>query len=405
MHIARNIRVYMSVTVILLLAVLMSCNKVQYGYVDTGEADHNNPSISEVSFSFDWSKMGEKEVPEDLTVVMSRIVNTVHYVYALDKDGLIIGSAANTPELQDSTAVADTSQAPQLPETPDSLAGPVIPPFAEPSPTDTILNGDYYVMALAQANKNYAYIIEGVDQFVDSLNISMKDLYAAIPEVPEEDIVKEEIVDFNPMYPIIYPAEPLYLEVKKQSIYPQEDANNVVLTPQTLVRKMTFKINISTEEGVKIERLLGIMSGVPTKIQLMSGVVSRTGTGKVFFDMKDIFSNNNEYVFAGDANVLGLFPATKPGFITGPGILQIILDATVDGSARRRFFASINLKETIEKADLMIQTEDHLGYRCLKDAVLEIPTTLVVSRDQIVSSGGNGLEVWYDNQNIIDTEI
>lgn len=405
MHIARNIRVYMSVTVILLLAMLMSCNKVQYGYVDTGEADHSNPSISEVSFSFDWSKMGEKEVPEDLTVVMSRIVNTVHYVYALDKDGLIIGSAANTPELQDSTAVADTSQAPQLPETPDSLAGPVIPPSAEPSPTDTILNGDYYVMALAQANKNYAYIIEGVDQFVDSLNISMKDLYAAIPEVPEEEIVKEEIVDFNPMYPIIYPAEPLYLEVKKQSIYPQEDANNVVLTPQTLVRKMTFKINISTEEGVEIERLLGIMSGVPTKIQLMSGVVSRTGTGKVFFDMDKFFSNNNEYVFAGDANVLGLFPATKPGFITGPGILQIILDATVDGSARRRFFASINLKETIEKADLMIQTEDHLGYRCLKDAVLEIPTTLVVSRDQIVSSGGNGLEVWYDNQNIIDTEI
>ena len=405
MHIARNIRVYMSVTVILLLAMLMSCNKVQYGYVDTGEADHSNPSISEVSFSFDWSKMGEKEVPEDLTVVMSRIVNTVHYVYALDKDGLIIGSAANTPELQDSTAVADTSQVPQLPETPDSLVGPVIPPFAEPSPTDTILNGDYYVMALAQANENYAYIIEGVDQFVDSLNISMKDLYAAIPEVPAEEVVKEEIVDFNPMYPIIYPAEPLYLEVKKQSIYPQEDANNVVLTPQTLVRTMTFKINISTEEGVKIERLLGIMSGVPTKILLMSGVVSRTGTGKVFFDMVDIFSNNNEYVFAGDANVLGLFPATKPGFITGPGILQIILDATVDGSARRRFFASINLKETIEKADLMIQTEDHLGYRCLKDAVLEVPTTLVVSRDQIVSSGGNGLEVWYDNQNIIDTEI
>ena len=64
-------------TVILLLAMLMSCNKVQYGYVDTGEADHNNPSISEVSFSFDWSKMGEKEVPEDLTVVMSRIVNAV----------------------------------------------------------------------------------------------------------------------------------------------------------------------------------------------------------------------------------------------------------------------------------------------------------------------------------------
>ena len=179
----------------------------------------------------------------------------------------------------------------------------------------------------------------------------------------------------------------------------------MVLTPQTLVRNITFKINISTEEGVRIERLLGIISGVPPRIQLMSGVVSRSGTGKVFFEMEDIFSNNNEYVYAGDVNVLGLFPATKPGFITGPGILQIMLDARVGNSGKRRFFASINLKETIEKADLMLQTEDHLGYRCIKDAVLEVPTALVVSKDQIVSSGGNGLEIWYDNQNQIDTEI
>ena len=35
----------------------------------------------------------------------------------------------------------------------------------------------------------------------------------------------------------------------------------------------------------------------------------------------------------------------------------------------------------------------------------EVPTALVVSKDEIVSSGGNGLEIWYDNQNQIDTEI
>lgn len=377
MHMARNIRVYMSMTVILLLAVLVSCNKVQYGYVDTGEADHSNPSISEVRFSFDWSKVedgGEaegkspKELPTDHMVVMSRIVNTVHYVYDLDKDGLILG------------------------------------PAETPSATDTILNGDYYVMALAQGGNSYKYMIEGVDQFADSLSISMKDLNAAIPEVPEDTLVKYKIVDFNPLYPIVHGAEPLYLEVKKQSIYPQEEANNVVLTPQTLVHRMTFKINLSTEEGVKIDSLRCIISGVPTGIQLMSGVVSRSETGKVFFRMDNIFSNENNYVFSGSADVLGLFPATKPGFITGPGILQVILDASVDKTLRR-FFASINLKETIEKADLMIETEDHLGYRCVKDGVLEIPTVLMVSKDQIQSVGGNGMEIWQDNQNIIDAEI
>ena len=107
----------------------------------------------------------------------------------------------------------------------------------------------------------------------------------------------------------------------------------------------------------------------------------------------------------GDVDVLGLFAATKPGFITGPGILQLILDAKVDGGVSRRFFASINLKETIEKADLMIETSDHLGYRCTRDAVLEIPTKLIVNRDHILSSGGNGLEIWYDNEKYIDVEI
>ena len=35
----------------------------------------------------------------------------------------------------------------------------------------------------------------------------------------------------------------------------------------------------------------------------------------------------------------------------------------------------------------------------------EVPTALVVTRDQILSSGGNGSEIWYDNEQHIDAEI
>lgn len=372
MHIARNIKaytiIYIAAALTLLLSLAMSCNKVEYGYVDTGEEESSNPSISEVSFSFDWSKLDETgDLPNDLLVVMSRVVNTVHYVYSLDKDGMI---------QQEQVAA-----------------------------TDTILNGDYYVLALAQKGSYYKYELDGVDQFVDSLNISMKHLYARIPEVPTDTLVEKKIMDFNPLYPFIYSAEPLYLEVKKQSIYPGKEANNVVLTPQLLTRTLTFKINVTVEEGVQIERLVGIISGVPSEIQLMSGIVSRYYTSKAFFEMTNEFNKDNNYIYAGDVNVLGLFPATKPGFITGPGILQIILDAKVANKNKRRFFASINLKETIEKADLMIETEDHQGYRSVKDAVLEVPASLIVSKDQILSGGGNGLEIWYDNEVDIEAEI
>ena len=238
-----------------------------------------------------------------------------------------------------------------------------------------------------------------------SLSISMKDLYATIPQVPEEELIEAEIVDFNPMYPFIYSAEPLYLEVKKQSIYPQEEVNQVTLTPQLLTNRITFKIHLTSEDEVEIRRIVGIISGVPAQVQLMSGVVSRYNTSKVFFEMYEGESSGSVHTYVGEVDVLGLFAATKPGFITGPGILQIILDASVSGSGERRFFASINLKETIEKADLMIETDDHLGFRCTGDALLEVPTELIVSKDQILSGGGNGLEVWYDNEERIETEI
>lgn len=367
---AHNIKVYMAAALILLLSAFMSCNKVEYGYVDTGDDDGSNPSISEVSFSLDWSNIKDGDLPNDLVVVMSRVVNTVHYVYDVDNNGVFKDE--------------------------------------KKSATDTILNGDYYVLALAQKGDRFKYELEGVAEFEDSLNISMKNLYARIPQIPKDTLIDHRIVDFNPMYPFIHSAEPLYLEVKKQSIYPQQDANNVVLTPQLLTRNITFKINVTLEEGVEIDRLMAIMSGVPSEIQLMSGVVSRYYTSKVYFEMTNQFNQDNNYIYAGDINVLGLFPAAKPGHITGPGILQIILDAKVQNKGKesnRRFFASINLKETIEVADLMIETEDNLGYRSTRDAVLEVPATLIVNKDQILSGGENGLEVWFDNDVDVDAEI
>lgn len=365
-----DIKVYLAATIAMLLALFVSCNKVEYGYVDTGDDDSGNPSMSEVSFSFDWSKLDGNDLPNDLVVVMSRVVNTVHYVYDVDHEGLFKDQVKSS--------------------------------------TDTIQNGDYYVLALAQKVNKYKYELDGVAEFEDSLNISMKNLYARIPQVPKDTLIEHRIVDFNPMYPIIYNAEPLYLEVKKQSIYPQKDANNVLLTPQLLTRNITFRINVTAEEGVEVERLMAIMSGVPSEIQLMSGVVSRYYTSKVYFEMTKQADLDGGHIYEGDINVLGLFPATKPGHITGPGILQIILDATVQNKQnknKRRFFASINLKETIEAADLMIETDDHLGFRSTHDAVLDVPATLIVTKDQILSGGENGLEIWFDNEVDVDAEI
>ena len=374
---AHDIMRYMVVAIMLLPAFVVSCSQVDYDYVEGSEDVHIDPSISAVRFGFDWKNIKDTaSVPAQMTVAMSRVVNTVHYVYNLSKDGSIL----------------DTLQ-----------TGAV-----QGHQPDTIMNGDYYVLGLARGNARYDYEIPNIELFEDSLSISMKDLYARIPEVPKEELVSSDIVDFNPLYPFVYSAEPLYFEVKKQPVYPADIPTEIVLTPQKLTRELTFKINLSTEKGVKIERLVGIISGVPSEVQLMSGVVSELNTSKVFFDMNEAFSSGNEYIYQGKVNVLGLFPATKPGFITGPGIFQVILHVSIgegEEAIKRIFYASINIKSIIEKADLMIETTDHLGFRSTRDAMLEIGTRLKVTRNQIESVGEEGQEEWVEHEEDIEVEV
>ena len=375
----RDIRLYLAAMAMLLLAVLVSCSRVEYGYIERNDDLHKDPTISTVKFSFDWQNVKDTtSLPSELTVAMSRVVNTVHYVYTLDKDGAIL----------DSTSVGSA-------------------PDHEP---DTVLNGDYYVLALARDNAHYEYELPDIDMFEDSLAISMKDLYARIPQVSQAELVAADVVDFNPLYPFIYSAEPLYFEVKKQGIYPADGPNEIVMTPQALTRKITFMINVRTEKGVRIDRLIGIISGVPSDVQLMSGVVSEYNTSKVFFDMEQVFSEKNNYKYQGSVNVLGLFPASKPGFITGPGIFQVILNVSIgsgDDLVRRVFYASINIKELIEKSDLMIQTTDHIGYRSTgtDEVMLQIGTELKVTKEQVESGGGQGHEEWIENETDIEVEV
>ena len=372
-----DIMKYMAVALMLLPALVVSCSRVYYDYVEGSEDIHIDPSISAVKFGFDWKNIEDTaSVPAQMTVAMSRVVNTVHYVYNLSKDGAILDTL-ETGAVQG-----------HLP--------------------DTVMNGDYYVLGLARGNASYDYEIQDIEMFEDSLSISMKDLYARIPEVPREDLISSDVVDFNPLYPFIYSAEPLYFEVKKQPVYPADTPTEIVLTPQKLTRELTFKINLTTERGVKIDRLIGIISGVPSQVQLMSGVVSELNTSKVFFDMKEAFSSGSDYIYQGKVNVLGLFPATKPGFITGPGIFQVILHVSVgegEETIRRVFYASINIKSIIEKADLMIETTDHLGFRSTRDAMLEIGTQLKVTRNQVESVGGEGHEEWVEYGEDIEVEV
>ena len=125
------------------------------------------PDNVKVNFTLDWpSDIPEEERPEQVYVAMSRIINTVHYVWLTDLSGNIGQS--------------------YLPQEPG--AGGTVTPAdaaAEPGAPGTVSNGEYYIMAFNDAQS--AYTIDALDDFASDKAVSLRDLYAvSSPLTPEE---------------------------------------------------------------------------------------------------------------------------------------------------------------------------------------------------------------------------
>ena len=70
-------------TAIVLLAVTASCSRVSYDYVDVVDnPNHEYVYYTPVLFEFEWDYLTQQgiEIPNTMTVVMSRILHTVRYV-------------------------------------------------------------------------------------------------------------------------------------------------------------------------------------------------------------------------------------------------------------------------------------------------------------------------------------
>lgn len=371
-----HIRILMSVAVILLLTCVVSCNKFTFGY------DENNPSgikpnESYLNFSLSWdgADLSSDETPSGVTVVMSRKVNTLHYIWALDGNGKHI-----------------------LPETEEN-----------DYETPTIFNGDYYTVAFSDCSGFYEVV--GADKFAEDASTSMLNLYIRIPEIADENVsMDKDMTDFNPYAGFIHSAEmPLCVDIIKDVVFPS--ASTVVLHPEKVTRTLTFRIAVNVEEGVTIDWISGVLSGVPDRVQLMSGMVTETHTAKVKFDFEKCGTEQRKEtvydIYEGSLDVLGLFPPTDSRHVTGPGILQISVAASVSEREQMRqrvFHTGLNLKSIIEKTGIMIPASDRSGYSMKPQNSIErfdIAQGLHVMKSNIFSSEAEGSEQWFEN----DTEI
>ena len=429
-----------SVTAVLALVLLVSCSKVNFaGQVETVDGNMNHSSY--VRFNVDWSCAGET-LPEEMTVLMNRIQNvTVHYAWRIDNSGEPIAPVGETEQENEPSKAVDPDHEVEVDEgetgeedTPEQDSGTV-------GTKMPVQNGLYTIMGVAAQNQEDYYIPE-VKSYEDSLNYKTKDLYVVIPEIPDSVRFKQNLVDLNPMCPFIRAVDPMYFvrsdnnalisQVKES---PEDGVVTVPVTAQKLTHNFNFKLLLKTEgssrvDGVDTEvkdsvvgvvyldTLKAAISGLPAKAQLMSGYLTDQNTGKMGFNMKkssDSRVNDTtteltlyEGTYEGSVNAFGLFPAINMEYLTGPGILNVFLYPKIyyenaygkKVALTRIFHASLNIKEEIDAAKIMVQVPDRDYYVYGKegDTDLIIRTSIILSYEDVLSGTSQGLKEWTTNE-------
>lgn len=420
---------------------------------------------SEISFDIDWpSEVASNDAPMYVTVVMNRLQNTsVHYVFSLDRSGNYVGGSDNeaggeagdgetgdgdtgdgetgdsetgdseTGEGETGEGETGDGETGEIPEDDGTSGGEDDPvelpgedlggdsgedtgelpgdgsgedtgegPMEEPENPLTVHNGYYSVAAVAVTDPD-DLLYTDVESFGESVEFRMREVYLNIPKVPEDDLMKEEYIDFNPIYPYLRPIGSLYYvrpSGDTHTLVTTTGSNVITLEPVKLTRNIKFSVNLNTEPGVVITKCIGTISGVPGSVQLLTGNVSNRNTAKVSFDMENVSGTRYE----GSANVLGLFPSEDPALIVGPGILTVIVHANVEdqeNSPRRIFYANLNLMKQIQDADVMRRTEDMSGYVFTDKASFDISADKVLNltKDMVMTGIAEGYEDWHGNDN------
>ena len=148
---------------VLTVCLATECTKVNYG------APEDMPESVAVSFKFDWQ---DQEAPGEMYVVMSRIINTVHYGWLVAPDGTVTGQIPdyetpqddgtgdeNTGETGDdegNTGTGEGNDGGQTDETAtENTAGKGVDVEYDTDnptvlPSMTVMNGEYYIMSFNQ---------------------------------------------------------------------------------------------------------------------------------------------------------------------------------------------------------------------------------------------------------------
>ena len=360
------------------LSLLVSCSKVRYS------APVVNDEVP-LAFNMDWSGVipeGETP-PQSVKVMMTKVKSVVrHFVWDVDKDGNVI-----------TDKVTDTG---------------------EPA-VETVTSGSYVVSGFCSYEDDHG-LVSDVETFGSHEDLRMQNVAVRIPELTQEELELLGVKDYNPTTPYIRTIPPCYYVTGDgNGLWNVPSEGGVKLKFKHLTCRLNFSLQVGLEDGVQVERIVGVISGLPVRAYVMSGHVDADSTGKMLFPLEicggTSTSENREGIrmtsakYAGSVESFGILPSADKMHRTGNGILNVLVvakvvepgvDGRTDKEYNRVFNAAFNMKSMIENAGLMMKVEDNSQrYELMASSYdFAISNTINVTKEMVKSDMEGGFDEW-----------
>lgn len=380
--------------VLSLLCCMSACTSVDL----CPEAEH--PHITDMRVRLNWGDISKDEIPAEMHIVASRIINTwrTHGIV----DTFADPATDNNITLQQSSSDSGTA--------------------VTAASSFYLRGGEYNIFVI---NEQYAdtpvqtdetkptpiISIDNLDNYIHDNRISVKDLYLQISSMGDEKpgiVEGNDLPDFNPDDEYLKEVKsPIFYAVQKNINIQTGQPTVMEFDMQRISQRINIIFNIRTEGNIKKEDLSAPiieLSGTCGRFNISDACLDTTRLYRTVHQVQpDEFTQTGEgtYRCAIHFHTLGIIPSAAKGHLNGPGILQVALQVSTpqldaagapvldaDGNPvknSRYIYGAINPYDELTAAQLIEVRDGKTYLRYSKEDVnIEITTPLVIKADKIV---------------------
>lgn len=380
--------------VLSLLCCMSACTSVDL----CPEAEH--PHITDMRVRLNWGDISKDEIPAEMHIVASRIINTwrTHGIVDTSADP----ATDNNITLQQSSSDSGTAV---------TAASSF---YLRGGEYNIFVINEQYVDTPVQTDETKPtpiISIDNLDNYIHDNRISVKDLYLQISSMGDEKpgiVEGNDLPDFNPDDEYLKEVKsPIFYAVQKNINIQTGQPTVMEFDMQRISQRINIIFNIRTEGNIKKEDLSAPiieLSGTCGRFNISDACLDTTRLYRTVHQVQpDEFTQTGEgtYRCAVHFHTLGIIPSAAKGHLNGPGILQVALQVSTpqldaagapvldaDGNPvknSRYIYGAINPYDELTATQLIEVRDGKTYLRYSKEDVnIEITTPLVIKADKIV---------------------